>query len=111
MTLGKKIAIIRKQLKLSQREVARRSGLTQATISRLQNDLTLQLKSDALRRLAAALNTSVDFLVGKQDIMKPEDVLKSDADIREFVELYSKLNIDDRKNVIGLMRYLVSSND
>ena len=111
MTLGEKLTLIRKKLNFSQREVARRSGLTQATISRCENNLTLQLKSDALRRLAAALSTSVDYLVGKEDLMKPEDVLKSDPSVREFVELYSELSVENRLSVVGWMKYLVYSSN
>lgn len=107
MTLGDKVKLRREQLRMTQREVARRSELTQATISRCENNLTLQLKSDALRRLSQALNTTVDYLAGKQDIMNPEDVLRSDHTVREFIELYSALDAEKRDEIRGWMKYMV----
>ncbi|MCL4540048.1 MAG: helix-turn-helix domain-containing protein [Bacteroidetes bacterium] len=94
---------------MTQRDVARKSGLTQATISRCENNLTLQLKSNALSRLAQALDTTADYLAGRQDIMNPDDVLRSDSGLREYIELYSALDVDKREQLKGWMRYMVSS--
>ncbi len=103
--------MICERFEMTQRGVDRKSGLTQANNCLLPNSLTLQLKSDALCRLAAALNSTVDYLVGKEELMKLHDVLKSDPGVRELIELYAMLGAEDKQCVVGWMRYLVSSNN
>ncbi len=109
MTLGQKTKQLRTKLGLTQRDVANRAMISQASVSRLESDLTLQLKSNALSRLAQALNTTIDHLVGKEDLLTPEDILRSDPTIGELLKLYSVLDAEDRQYVLGWMRYLVNS--
>ena len=66
--LGVRVSMYRKVKQMSQKQLALASGLTQATISRLESGEIEQLKSDALQRIARALGKSVDTLMGtKQD--------------------------------------------
>ena len=66
--LGERVSIYRRVKQMSQKQLALASGLTQATISRLESGEIDQLKSNALQRIARALGKSVDTLMGiKQD--------------------------------------------
>jgi len=67
MTFGNRVKKRRIQMRMNQKELSEASGLTQATISRIENGLIQQLKSEALKRLAIALGVSMDYLVGKTD--------------------------------------------
>ena len=65
--LGSKIRELRLARGLNQRQLADAAHLTQATISRIEQGKIYQLKSSALAGLAAALDVSVDSLIGKTD--------------------------------------------
>lgn len=109
MTLGKKVKALRRKLNLSQRELADRCGIRQATISRLEADKVHQLKSFALRNLAESLGVSIDHLMDKSERMNAEEVLRNDPGIQEFIALYSNLDAPNREQVKKWMRFLLES--
>ena len=67
MTFGEKVKQRRVQMQMNQKELAEAAEITQATISRIESGLVRQLKSEALKRLAIALDVSADYLVGITD--------------------------------------------
>jgi len=83
--LANKIFLMRQIRKLSQSELAKKSGLSQATISRLEAGRISQLKSDAIIRLARALWVTTDFLL---DVKKRNDI---DVDIMFWIERNSMM--------------------
>ena len=112
MNLATKVKQLRNKLHMSQRDIAKESQLTQlkqATISRVEAGLTQQLKSHAMQRLARALNVTVDHLIGDSDSMIAADILKTDASVNEFVELYHQPDASKRDEVRTYMRFLQSS--
>ena len=62
--LSARVAVMRVMNNMSQLELAKKSRLSQATISRLESGNIGQLKSDAIIRLAKALEITTDFLLG-----------------------------------------------
>ena len=78
--LANKIFLMREIRGLSQSELAKKSGLSQATISRLESGKMEQLKSDAIIRLAKALDMTTDFLL---DVRKRGEI---DSDIMFRIE-------------------------
>ena len=65
-SLGKRISNIRKELNLNQKELAEKCGITEATLSRYENDLR-EPKSEAIVKIANALNVTTDYLLGRTD--------------------------------------------
>ena len=63
-TLGERLSAVRERRGLTQGEVARRAHLPQQAISRLERGERSHVRSDVLARLAIALETSADFLLG-----------------------------------------------
>ena len=63
-TLGERLSAVRERRDLTQGEVARRAHLPQQAISRLERGDRSHVRSDVLARLAIALETSADFLLG-----------------------------------------------
>jgi transcriptional regulator with XRE-family HTH domain len=63
-TLGERIKALRQKQGLSQGELARRCGISQAAISRLETGSMKDVETAIARRLARALGTSVDYLIG-----------------------------------------------
>jgi transcriptional regulator with XRE-family HTH domain len=96
----------REEKGMNQKELANASGITQATISRIESGQVRELKSGALKRLASALGVTVDFLVGKTERLTPEDIVSSDADAKYLLRGYEKLSGADRKLLKDYLRYL-----
>ncbi len=65
--LGKRIRNRRKQLGLSQMDMAKRTGIIQGDISLLERGKKHALWVETLERLAATLGCSLDYLVGRTD--------------------------------------------
>ena len=66
-TLGERLSAVRERRGLTQGEVARRAHLPQQAISRLERGERSHVRSDVLARLAIALETSADFLLGLRE--------------------------------------------
>lgn len=62
-TIGQRIKALREDLDLSQKELAANVNITEATLSRYENDLR-EPKVSIIVRLAKELNTTSDFLLG-----------------------------------------------
>ena len=92
MSFSKKVKDLRMKKNMNQKQLAEKSGITQATISRIESGLVKQLKSDALRKLAEALGVPVDYLVDRTDTLTPDDVVSSDPDAAIIFRGYEKTN-------------------
>ena len=66
MSLGRTLKALRQKQSLNQKSL---SGVSQATISRIETGRVRQLRSSALENLADALGVSVDFLMGDNEIL------------------------------------------
>jgi transcriptional regulator with XRE-family HTH domain len=70
-SLGDRLARIRGFRRMSQQDLAARTGLKVQNISRIETDHREHVRSDTLRRLAEALGCSTDYLVGLTDEPQP----------------------------------------
>lgn len=68
MPLGKTLKALRQKQSLNQKALSSLSGVSQATISRIETGRVRQLRSSALKNLADALGVSVDFLMGDNEV-------------------------------------------
>ena len=64
MHMGKRLRKRRKQLGFSQRELARRTGIPQSTISDLERGVQGDMTTALVKRLAQALACTTDYLIG-----------------------------------------------
>ena len=70
-SLGDRLARMRGFRRMSQQDLAERTGLKVQNISRIETDQREHVRSDTLRRLAEALDCSTDYLVGLTDEPQP----------------------------------------
>jgi len=106
MSLGKRITELRLKKGFNQKELADASGITQATISRIESEQVHQLKSEALKRLAKALGVTVDYLVGKTDKLTPNDIVESDPTAKYIFRGYEKLSATQREQLKNFVDFL-----
>jgi transcriptional regulator with XRE-family HTH domain len=68
MTLGERILVLRRRIKMSQAALAKASDLAPNTIARLEQGGVQDLSGATLVRVARALQVSTDVLLGVRDI-------------------------------------------
>lgn len=85
-SFGKKIAALRKELKLSQTDLAKQLNTSVSVISRYERD-EMTPSIDVAKKLAGILNTTVDYLLDETDqenVLKDPDMLKRLNDIEKM---------------------------
>jgi transcriptional regulator with XRE-family HTH domain len=85
-TFGKKLAIRRKEKKLSQTGLAKQLNTSVSVISRYERD-EMTPSIDTAKKLAALLETTVGYLLGENenaDMFKNPDMLRRFKDILSF---------------------------
>ena len=105
-TIGELLKIQRKKLDMNQRQLAKASGITPATISRLESGQVKELKSEALKRLAEALNITVDYLVGRTTTLNPIDIAQLDPNIEYILRVYEQLSFKRKEELRNFVRFL-----
>lgn len=107
MDLAMKVKFKREEKGFTQAELAKRTGLTQATISRLESREVRQLKSEAIKSLASALGVSIDFLVGDKAKMGFDETLKSDENAQVIFRGFEKLSDEKRQQLREFVEFLL----
>lgn len=92
-SIGKRILNLRKNKDLSQKELAEQVGITEASLSRYENDLR-EPKAEIIAKIAEALECSTDYLLGltnnkteyksKSNLHKNETKYESYGDIEKI---------------------------
>jgi transcriptional regulator with XRE-family HTH domain len=107
MSLAEKVRVKREELRLTQQELAKKAGLTQATISRIEHGEVRQIRSDAAAALAKALNVTADFLLGKQERMEFEDSLVADPTAQVLFRGYENLSPERKRALLEYVDHMV----
>lgn len=98
-SIGFRISNARRYRNLNQKELAKKAGVTEASLSRYENEIR-EPRSQALTQIADALEVSTDYLLGFSDEMeiknnKLSDMYSDDIEniIKEAEEKISKAGI------------------
>ncbi len=77
MTIGERLKSLRELKGLSQNELARRAGINRPTISELESGRQQDVTVETARRLARALEVSLNMLVGddEEETMPADEAL------------------------------------
>lgn len=68
------IGDLRRNKGWSQKELAKRAGVTESTLSRIESGITKQVDAVALGKIAKVLDTSTDYLLGLTPIRTPKHI-------------------------------------
>ena len=71
MTLGERILLLRRRKRLTQAELAAQSGVNKMTIWRLEHGAIQDVKGQVLGKMALALETTTDYLLGLREDEQP----------------------------------------
>ncbi|GAK98321.1 hypothetical protein JCM19294_1515 [Nonlabens tegetincola] len=85
MTFGERILSIRKRLKWSQDELAKKVGTSAPIIGRYERN-EIKPAIDTAKAIADALGVTVDFLLGGDDTVMNKELLQKMKDIESFTE-------------------------
>ena len=77
MPLGKRIRMLRQQRQLGLRELARLAQVPHVTLSQLERGLRADVTTATAKRIAQALDTSIDDLVGRVEESEEADASMS----------------------------------
>jgi transcriptional regulator with XRE-family HTH domain len=95
MTLGEHITVLRKRKNLSQGDLGKAIGTSGDIIGRYERD-EVNPSIEVVMKIADQLEVSIDYLVGKTDLLLDGAVVKRITDIQ-------KLDADERKHVFALL--------
>ena len=100
MSLGQRITVLRKKLKMSQNELGKKVGTSGDIIGRYERD-EVKPSIEVASKIADTLNTSLDYLIGKTDLELDRSIINRIIDIQNLSE-------DDKtcllKNVDAFLR-------
>lgn len=111
MNIGQRIKNRRKEVKMSAEELGKRLGKDRSTIYRYEKGDIENLPLDILEPIAAALDTTPQYLMGWEQVQKNNDVM-ADIIIRmrtddAFYNVVKQLyNLDSTKlsNLLGFLK-------
>lgn len=93
-TVGERITARLKEIKMTQKELAEKAGLTQVSVSRYVND-TRSPKVATAKKIAKVLGCSANYLVGLEEEKKePEPAVKKSEDHEQ--DFYKALRLTSR---------------
>ena len=95
MSFGERLTLVRRRKKLSQADVGRMIGINGDAYGRYERN-AVKPTIDMATKISNALNISLDYLVGKTDLMLDDVVLKK-------MESISKMSEEDRGHVFSLL--------
>ena len=96
--LGAVIAAKRKLMGLSQRQLAEKTGINNATISKIEKDPTLVPDTRTLQLLAQALGLDYNYL------LTLNEVITDDRDLRIIARAKNSLSPEDQSRMMEMLR-------
>lgn len=105
--VGENIKRIRKEKRLSQRQLADLSGISQSAISDIENPAVTKLPNiDTIQKLASALHVSIDELTGAAVASKKE--AESDLLRKSILDDYDRMTPAQRAKAREYMDLLLN---
>lgn len=104
LEINKKITEARTNKGLNQAQLAAQAEITPAALSQIEKgDRTPSLP--VLQRIADVLGVSIDFLAGRTEKSKFEDVLQNE-NARSFFQGFQGLSADDQNTILKNIEFL-----
>ena len=105
---GKRIRARRDQLELKQENLAEACGTTQSILSRIEAGKITQIKPDLIMKIANALQTSTDYLLGTHLQLHADPILRTDRNAQILIHDYSSLSVRQSQLLLQFADFLSS---
>lgn len=104
-SIGKKLYARRKELSLTQKQIADYVGVTEATVSRWESGEIDNMRRDKIANLARVLKVSPLLIMGLTEEATQSDSKNfvSDTDETRLLDGYRELNDADKNFVLGMI--------
>jgi transcriptional regulator with XRE-family HTH domain len=103
--LGKRIQDLRKQIGLTQAQLAAKIKISHTQLTRYENS-KVQPPADVLNRLADVFDVSIDYMVNGNKSDKAEQTLKDAELIKQFKQL-DQLPEEEKKSILKVLNALI----
>lgn len=94
---------------LSHRELENKTGIPHSAIQRYAAGTTDRIPIGRLEKLAKALGTTAEYLLGWDENETP--TAKIDSGDVEVLKLFTSLSVEKQKQALDYLRYLVASSN
>ena len=102
--LRQKIHETRIRKEMNQSQLAEKAGITPAAVSQIEKGLRVPT-TPVLHKIAGVLEVSLDYLTGKTDDSRIQDMMQND-DVMTFFRGYQSLDPDDRDTILKNIEFL-----
>ncbi len=99
VSIGERILNLRKELNLSQKELAEKTGITEASLSRYENNLR-EPKAEIIARISETLGCSTDYLLGRTNDKQDYTNNKHELDNSGFKN-YKEVEVKIKKRLLN----------
>ena len=106
MALAIKLKEARRALGVTQRELSVLTGVTQATISRIESGDVSKVRPMTIMRLAKGLLVPEEYLGAGRYEMTHDERYRADKLFRNIVDAYTSIPLDKRKTLASFAEYL-----
>lgn len=107
--LGRRVRALRDRKGMTQAKLAGLTGLTQASISLVENGQQTDVESRTLARLAEALGATTDFLVGREDSLSAVDLLLIDPTALRILRIVRGMSRQGRERAATVLTELAAA--
>lgn len=90
MNIGLKIRERRKELRVTQSELAQRIGKSSQVVSNWERGYTTGIMPNDLQKISLALDIPISYLV--EEPQQPEHIVVADKNLQKIIDNYPKLN-------------------
>lgn len=111
MNFGNKVKILRKEMNMTQTELADKLNIGKTTVSNYETNYSTP-DNDMLLKLSSVFNVSVDYLLGNSDIKNPynteENVESKNIDLwLSKTDGYKELPDEDKELIANIAKNLL----
>lgn len=106
MSMADRIRALRKELSLSQPELAKRCQISQPSLSNIESGKTVELAGTTLANLCRVLRSTPDYIVFGRGPAHPESVSVPEH-VRDFMLWYAELPTERQQQIFDIARVVV----
>ena len=108
--LYKKIEELCKYQGITITTMCKGSGVSRGSLTDLKSDRISTLSTDTMQKIASYFDTSIDFLLGKEEIKKqPTELSGKLSDLEnEILKMVIELPEDQKSDALDYLKYLIT---